>query len=220
MYKIAKLFIVVAMVHSAFLQGMDASTVADTETKTETPADVAERAKKSGYTFDKRGRYNDRWLDYVYAHVALSEDVRIREWSSVAEGIVAGCKTDPLFADTVTIENLMTVCKELDFILKSDKANECDFTRITAFLNRCIDTEKIKKKDLPAALKQLINNDDASTEPKSKSTILKISIYKIAIPVFAVGVVAVIAYKWWSKKQAEAKKAGVDEADENEITSE
>jgi hypothetical protein len=131
MYIGKKLLFLVVAVFPAFLQGMDASTVADTESK----AAAADRVKKSRYIISKRGT-NDDVLHSFYAHKELSEDMRTREWGRVAEDIVAGCKTDALFADTVTTENIMAVCKELDSILNSGKANEYDFTRITGFLNR------------------------------------------------------------------------------------
>jgi len=205
-YKAVKLFIAVAVASSALLQGMDKK--AD---------DAAKRVKKSGYVLS-----NPRWanagddkLNKCFAHTALEDDIYNGVWGDVAMDIVAGCQTDALFADGVTPENMQELCNELDAILISGDANDYDSSRITTFLEKCITTKKITSKDLQHdSLKQLLGQ--GNTGQTAKNTISKINIYKLAIPIFAVGALAVIAYKWWRSKKAEAKKVENDETDGKE----
>jgi|GEM_PF-1742735 len=223
------------------LQGMDTATGPNTEAH----ADIAARCRQSG-VLSQNPRPDDQWAE-SYSNEKMLACIRDGNWQGVAYNILAGSNTQALVSKTLqdSASVIIGTCRFLDEILNERRVNDVDNGRIKTFLKMVAQAADATffRIDLRGSLSARSNvitpvmalidqviqeaeqeNNSTSTSASTstgsatKKAISKISIYKLVIPVFAVGALAVIAYKWWHSRQAKTKNADheTDEEEKNE----
>jgi hypothetical protein len=194
----------------ALLRGMDQ----------ETDQVIMQRSQRSGYLSNAYRTINPN-LDN-FSNKTMSDCTANQEWRIVGEHILAGCNLDCLFKNnTVTQDHIREICSALKAVLNDSNfnTNDIDHTRITNFLQGCLNSKKVTYEILtewfPADTKNInkIMPHLRIPDARDNNLISNINIYKIIIPVAAVIALAALAYKWWSKQ---AQDTPVDDETENQ----